>query len=102
MTQETMTLSDLVDLAPDSLGGGASEWEEYLANVEPLDPEELPGKILIGSGFYGADILDGVHRTAGMAVWAEDAEIDPEEIDVPVTVLNRKETAEWIRDNGGT
>lgn len=99
MTKTIETLETLIELAPDSLGGGEEEWAEYLESVEPLDPEDLPGEILIGNGFYGRDILDGVHRIAGMAIWASENDIEDDDIDVAVTELNRDESKRWATEH---
>lgn len=92
-------LEALVELTVDTAGG---EWFDIEQDATVLDPANIPGPILIGSGFYGAFVLDGWHRVAGMLKWAETngLNVAGAYIAVPVRLLSKAETEAWLKPVG--
>lgn len=88
-----MGLDTLVELAKTS-GADAGE----LSDVPALSPGRARG-ILIGTGFYGDFMLDGAHRTMGVARWAVEHDKDLLEIDLPVRILDETEVTKWRDKN---
>lgn len=82
MDADTLSLSSLETLAKDAAG---SEWAAVRDSAAPLAPEDVPGKLLVGTGYYGEYLLDGWHRVAGVLAWAREAGIDADDdVELPV------------------
>jgi hypothetical protein len=66
-----------------------------------LNPVDLPEPLIIDRTNGKVDIIDGLHRAAGMLGWAESESIDPTQIQVPVVDVTGydEETVEKAADS---